>query len=1102
MGAMLSRPQRSFNPPVSPEVRLRFGADDKRCDAAAGGFERSAQRAGEILDAGGSWRLTGPAGSGVSTVLVECVAESLRRGVRADEVCFLTPSKEAAARAQAAVGARIASGVGADVQVAVGVQSVHSFAFSIVRAAAVRAAHADGSDGGMLPRLITGAEQDAVIRELLLGHHEQGGAYWPEEQRPALELVGFARALRDFLLRAVERGVGPEELKALGQRWGIELWSAAGLFLEEYERTMELSGARRLNASELVTAALQALNADPGLLDQLRAQSRLFVLDDAQNVDPQTARLCALFVDSADCAVIAGDPEQAVFGFRGASEDFLLHHPVDHECRLDASLRVMTSREIVVADSVAAQSSAVADVVRREHLLGGRPWEDIAVIVRGAGEVEPMRRVLLGAGVPVSLDPTAVVLSEEHIVQAVLLAVRAARAGAVVPLGGQGAVVLEPLSRSEVVQLASGPVGGADPVVLRRVLRGVRKAELMRARAAGQGIGRRAVDCLADLLNCGQDAVLGLDALRDVLSERELAVLQRIVDVVSAGREAVQRGESVEMVLWEVWRTTGLSDHLAAVSLRGGAAGSQADRDLDAMLALFDAAGDWVERRPSASIDSFVHHIMEQQLPTGMRDRRGQVPQAVSVLTAHACAGREWGAVVVAGVQEGSWPAAAEAGTLFLQERLVDLLDEGIEPDTFISRAAERLVSERRLLGVALSRAVDRVWLTCVDAPDAAEAAEPSRFVDDVASAWGVTPVRVSMRDGDAQAQAVGGLRVLSVPGFVAELRRAVCDQSTPMGLRRQAARQLARLATAGVYGAHPGQWWGVHGPSSQSQLEAPGRPVMVNPSRFEQALGCPLRSVVSRWDPDDEPGFYQQRGIILHAFSEAVAAFEAVRAEQEAAPDASAQPVDVAAGLAEAREMVVEAIDAITPTVSAQANRVRAQWRAAVDRTQQWTVSRSANLDLVATELPVRHVVGRVAERDVIIKGRADRIDATREQPRRLVIADLKTSNTAANKVDAAQNPQLMAYQMAVREQLGEDIAEAQLVYPVVENKQAAVREQPPLDESMRRGLRLVFDDVAESLLGPDVEAFAIDQSLCDTCAAKVMCPVNPEGKAVTDVH
>ena len=94
------------------------------------------------------------------------------------------------------------------------------------------------------------------------------------------------------------------------------------------------------------------------------------------------------------------------------------------------------------------------------------------------------------------------------------------------------------------------------------------------------------------------------------------------------------------------------------------------------------------------------------------------------------------------------------------------------------------------------------------------------------------------------------------------------------------------------------------------------------------------------------------------------------------------------------------------------------------------------------------------------------------------------------------------MAYQMTVREQLGEDIAEAQLVYPVVENKQAAVREQPPLDESMRRGLRLVFDDVAESLLGPDVEAFAIDQSLCDTCAAKVMCPVNPEGKAVTDVH
>ena len=77
-------------------------------------------------------------------------------------------------------------------------------------------------------------------------------------------MVGFARQLRDFLLRAVERGAGPEDVEELGRRYDRPLWVSAGAFLREYEQTMALSGAHSLNASELVTAALEALSLDPG----------------------------------------------------------------------------------------------------------------------------------------------------------------------------------------------------------------------------------------------------------------------------------------------------------------------------------------------------------------------------------------------------------------------------------------------------------------------------------------------------------------------------------------------------------------------------------------------------------------------------------------------------------------------------------------------------------------------------------------------------------------------------------------------------------------------------------------------------------------------
>ena len=59
------------------------------------------------------------------------------------------------------------------------VRSVHSYAFAVLRLAAQRA-------GGPPPRLVTSAEQDAIIAELLAGEVADGPdptAPWPAELR-------------------------------------------------------------------------------------------------------------------------------------------------------------------------------------------------------------------------------------------------------------------------------------------------------------------------------------------------------------------------------------------------------------------------------------------------------------------------------------------------------------------------------------------------------------------------------------------------------------------------------------------------------------------------------------------------------------------------------------------------------------------------------------------------------------------------------------------------------------------------------------------------------------------------------------------------------
>ena len=152
-----------------------------------------------------------------------------------------------------------------------------------------------------------------MIRQLLLGHAEDGGGTWPEELRPALPLVGFARQLRDFLLRAIERGLGPKDLNRLGEVHQLPIWSAAGDFLREYQQVMALTGALRFSAAELVTKVLE---------EELIQSWGIVLVDDAQSLAPASAELVSRLLQRASLGVVGGDLDQSIFRFRGASPKF------------------------------------------------------------------------------------------------------------------------------------------------------------------------------------------------------------------------------------------------------------------------------------------------------------------------------------------------------------------------------------------------------------------------------------------------------------------------------------------------------------------------------------------------------------------------------------------------------------------------------------------------------------------------------------------------------------------------------------------------------------------------------------------------------------
>ncbi|RAV31556.1 ATP-dependent DNA helicase [Corynebacterium heidelbergense] len=1030
------------------------------------------------------------------------VADFLTRGGhRAEEVLFLTPSKEAATRVRTELFERLRQ----DERYAASgspVRSVHSWAFAVYRAIRQQ-------QNRPLPRLITGAEHDALIQQMLQGQRIDGNRYWPEEMVPALPMVGFARQLRDVVLRATERGIGPAELCELGEAHGRPMWVGAGRFMEEFAQIQRLSGSENLNASELLHAAVAAVDA-PGegrdFLLRMKQGLRLIVVDDAHNLDPAAAQFVENFFTPGTRTLIAGDPDQCVFHFRGADEAFLSRHAADEEHRvvlsashrlgpaavgavtaMTAGLPAVSTRvplraaapdnpgelELYRAPSVTAQGLYVADVIRRAHVAHHLEWDRIAVIVRGTGQIAPLRRVLLSHGVPVTVDPTSTVLAEQPLVRTLLLAAEAS---------------MRELSVAEVDSLLASSIGEADPMTRRRVERAIARALAKQHATGSADLPRREEDglpfgvaeCLAALVN-RQASPEQERQWTAAFGPRELGMLESVHRVLDAGRQAYAQGRSVEMVLWEIWEKTKLSASLQTQALRGGTAGSQADQDLDAVMSLFDMAGDFVERNPSASLGTFLSTVRAQELPTGGRDRRGVRPGAVEILPAHAAAGREWDLVCVVGVQEDSWPAGPTVGGLFGQQELVDLIDRGISPDTYVSRHVAALHEERRLFLLALSRARQRTVVTAVDSPTG-EGYEPSRFVAELAQTAAVMVTGKPSGEGKDEHPAESALpRVLALEPVLAEMRHAVRNPHLPYPDRQVAAQNLAQMGANEVYGALPHQWLGALPPSTADLILDRHGELRLSPSGLEALANCPFQVFMNQHQGVGESTPQMRIGIAVHAVAEAIIAGlgedDAVAAIHAVLPDLVEAPSEAA---------LEEAAD---------------RWEAAVRELHRWITKTKDELEhadppgRLLSEHWLTGEVGQTEEGTLVrISGRADLIAIAGNGE--ATVYDFKTGNHTLTKDQAAESPQLASYQFALALQ-GHQPAGAALVYPAVPVKSGpSLRRQNASTAEEREAFAQWLLDLAPAVSGPVFRA--TPGKHCERCDLTSICPAQPEGKAV----
>jgi superfamily I DNA/RNA helicase/RecB family exonuclease len=1031
--------------------------------------------------------LAGP-GTGKTTTLVEAVVHRVeQRGLSPEQVLVLTFSRKAAAELRERVSARL----GRTTRGALAL-TFHSYAYALLRRELAAA-------GGPPLRLLSGPEQDLEVARLLEGERVDGAGRWPEALRPALPLRGFRQELRDLLQRAQERGVDGAALQQLGVQAGRPEWAAAGGFLDAYEGRFALDpSAEVLDHSGLVRAAAGLLEADDDLRRREREARAVVLVDEYQDTDPAQVRLLQALAGEGRDLLAVGDPDQSIYAFRGADVRGVLEFPEAFRTASDRPAPVVELRtgrrsgpvllaasrsvaaklpagrlgprfrdlrpdpavdappgrvEVLLAPTPTAEAASVADVLRRAHLHDGLAWSQMAVLLRSTPRsLAVLRRGLLAAGVPVAVPADEVPLVEEPVVAALLQLLR---------------VALDPeaVRAEDVLGLLGGPLVRADALAVRRLRRGLRELDLL----AGGGAASD------DLL---------VEALRDpravlALPERVRGPLDRAHRLTGAVQQAAVAG-SAEDVLWAAWEAGGLARRLTAESLQGGARGAVADRALDAALALFDAAGRYVDRLPHATVLGLVDDVVAQEVPGDTLAQRTPAGDAVRVMTAHASKGLEWPLVVVAGVQEGVWPDLRLRGSLLGADDLAALAQHRPVTGTVPDRRAELLAEERRLFYVAVTRARERLVVTAVQGGEGED--RPSRFVEELGVGL---PEAVT---------AVG--RPLTGAGLVAELRH-VAATSPDARLREAACRRLAlaaglpaddpqhdgpqhddpHVSVPHVPAAHPDRWWGLAPLSDDAALVGPGETVRVSPSKVESFDTCSLRWFLeSGVGVAGSSGPAQVVGSLVHALAEL---------------GSGAAGLDEAA-LTARLDQVLPELDLGAPWA---ARRRRDEAVEQLRRFLRW--QQAAERELVGTELQVAVPLGERA----VLSGRVDRLE--RDAHGRAVVVDLKTGSTKPTRAELARHPQLGVYQLAIAlgafaETHGLTEAGGASLLQLRKGRQADEQHQGALPEDAEPGwAAALVERVVEGMSGAAFPA-TVNEHCARSCSVRTSCPAWPEGEGV----
>ena len=1025
----------------------------------------------------------GGPGTGKTSTLVETVvslinSDGAKPGIDPNSILVLTYGRERASELRDQIV--IQSGANAFEPI---VRTFHSLAFSIINT------QTDSDDPKYV--LISGAEQDSFIRELLANPEYSPQVKWPKVLEPALSTKGFAKELRDLILRASERNFTYKQLIEKGHLLNEPWWEPAANFWKIYDEILGIrygfisGAAKRIDSSSIISQAISDLNKKSKIRETFQNKFKIIVIDEFQESDNSQRDLLDLL--ASDRVILFADPQSAIGQFRGADPEGVRAYAGNNgykEFELTTAIRTPAAitelsnaisskfrnpgKTIKVANDatsgidtgkidvakLASQSDCanyIAHAFRTAHLRDGIAWSQMAVILRSPGAgVSAISRAFALNNIPIQIDSDAQALGENPAIKPILTIAQIAL----------GKIKLVPSNWELIEEVLFSEFGGADALSLRQM-----RIDIGKLREPGDD-AKSSTQLILEIID-NNDAPLPWD---------QLLSLKRIADVIAEARKVVRMNSKgankvdIADLIWAIWNTAknyegdSLANTWRSRALKGGMRGAAADRDLDAVITLFESARRFAERMPGSDPQLFLDQILSESIQSDAIAARGQRGEVVSVMTVHSAKGLEWDLVAITGLQEGVWPNLKARGSLLGSERLVESeRTQATARREIEASAANALVEdERRLLKVAISRAKTALVVTAYSKEDDSE---PSQYFEEIYEVvHGISSI---------DAEVVDLPRSLTPQALVSTLRQNL--EASDEGNKEFSARLLRTLANKEIQSAKVENWLGGLNLSTTEPILPPDAQVSVSPSNLQSFSECGLKWFIEKSGGRDGDSTAQLLGIAIHSLAAMLKGEPGLTFDE----------------LATRLENGWQLIDGNKGWVRDY------QFKLALEKLEKfykWHATNKSNRKLFAVEAEFEKVIGRA-----LFNGSVDRVEVDDEG--RVYIVDLKTGAPDITKKKAEDHKQLAGYQLAVYEEAftgespGTQSAGAELLFLGTDTKSASAKPQPVKDHET---IKAEVIAAADAMSANEFTATVNDR--CRMCAVKGLCPIQPQGRTVID--